>query len=169
MTEERWEPIREFPTYEVSDLGRVVNAKTEAYVLPSYTMQGDLKIGFFDGEKQHTRLLKKIVAETFVPREDEQWNTPILLDGQPENCEAINIMWRPRYFAWHYRRQFRSIPEYYRLGYVVEIDNMDVVVDVWEDTLTAGMSNGLLFRDIWQSIHEGKLCFPTGTRFQLEK
>jgi hypothetical protein len=58
-------------------------------------------------------------------------------------------MWRPRWFAWKYSRQFSELSEHYKKGPIRDVDTRDRYFDVYE----AGIVNGILFKDIWRSIH----------------
>lgn len=163
--EEEWKRIKEFRNYEVSNLGRVANSKTDIIVQPSLTLQGALKVGLYDGTHQYTRSLKVLVAEAFVKGRTETFDTPVLLDGDQLNCVAHNLVWRPRWLAWHFARQFRRVPEFYHLGPIVEIDEWGIVCGVYNSVVEIGTTLGVLFDDVWDSIHTKRPVFPTNKRF----
>lgn len=169
---EEWRSIAEFPIYEISNLGRVVNVQSDFLIKPTKTLQGDLKVGLCPsvmgdnqiliGGPQKTRMLKLLVARTFVPGEDEEFNTPILLDGDPEHVWAHNIMWRPRPFAWRYSNQFsRPIPETFYLGPFVEVTPQGGIVRAYDNVVDIGVTNGLVFADVWAAIHTRTMVYPT--------
>jgi hypothetical protein len=162
--EEYWYPIEEFPDYEISNTGLIVNSDTNRIMKTSKTSQGALKVGLmgFDG-KQHTRSVKVLVAEAFVGGRDEIFNTPINLDGDQENCSADNLLWRPRWFAWQYTAQFAQHYRYYTTSQVQDLASEEVYVNIRD----AAMRNGLLMKDILVSCHHGKECFPTGQVFKI--
>lgn len=161
MKGEKWKTIEEFPLYEVSNFGRVANKNTDVIIQPSTTMQGGVKVGLYLDKKQYTRSLKVLVAEAFVDRPHEMFDTPMLLDGNQLNCSADNIVWRPRWFAWNYRRQFVYIPEIYTIGPVVELDEEGIILTAYTDVVEVGVLNGLLFTDVWRVIHTRQPIFPT--------
>lgn len=164
---EEWREVDGFPLYEVSNLGRIANVTDDVLLRPSYTKQGALKVGLYsmDDHKQYTRSVKVLVAEAFVEGCTLVFNTPVLLDGDQDNCVAHNLVWRPRWFAWHYARQFRNIFEFYRLGPIVELDIDGIILGAYHDTVEVGVTNGLLFEHIWQGIHNRTGVFPTRQRF----
>jgi hypothetical protein len=161
---EQWRDIPGFPDYEISSEGRVCNIKTDFIVQRSYTQQGGAKVGLHLNGEQLTRSVKVLVAQAFVPGENMEFNTPILLDGNQENCSVENIMWRPRWFAWHYTRQFSKLLPVYEMGPIVELNDRDTIIEVYEHVFDAGISNGLLLYDVWTSLHtfsHRQPIFPT--------
>ncbi len=118
MLEEHWSDIPEFPNYCVSDLGAVVNKSTGRYLIQTMATGGTYKVGLVRAGKQYTRSVKVLVAEAFVEGQSEIFNTPIQLDGYQENMRWDNLMWRPRWFAWKYTRQFSEVSDFNRVGWV---------------------------------------------------
>lgn len=165
---EEWRPIDGFPAYEVSNLGRIANVYSDVLIQPSKTLQGALKVGLFKDDRQHTRSVKVLVADAFVEGRTHVFDTPILLDGNQENVVAHNIVWRPRWFAWHYTRQFTYDFEFYKIGPIVELDHDGVVVAVYNNTIEVGVTNGLLFEHVWRAIHTREGVFPTRQYFVFE-
>jgi len=157
MLEEHWEVIHDFPTYSVSDLGNVMNNKTVRDMHLTLTRQGDVKVGLVKAGKQYTRSVKVLVAEAFVPGEDDLFDTPTQLDGHQHNNRADNLVWRPRWFAWKYTRQFSESSSNNNAGPIFDMDTRERYADVYE----AATVNGLLFKDVWRSINLGLPCFPT--------
>lgn len=164
---EEWRVLDEFPKYEISNLGRIARSRDDFIVAPSKTQHGDLKVRLYlDQYETRTRLLKVLVAETFVPRLDDIFDTPILIDGNPENVIAANITWRPRWYAWKYTRQFTEPqPEEYKRGPIVELDDDGRIINIYDDIIEAGITHGLLFELIWKNIHQQEQVFPTGQQF----
>jgi len=165
---EEWRVLDEFPKYEISNLGRIARSRDDLIVTPSKTQHGDLKVRLYISlEETRTRLLKVLVAETFVPKLDDIFDTPILIDGNPENVMATNIAWRPRWYAWKYTRQFAEPqPEEYKRGPVVELDeDGQTIINIYDDIIEVGITHGLLFERIWKSIHQQEQVFPTGQQF----
>lgn len=157
MLEEHWKVIPDFPDYSVSDLGNIMNNRTGRDMRLSLTPVGIVKVGLVKAGKQHTRSVKVLVAEAFVPGRSEIFDTPVQLDGYPENNMITNLVWRPRWFAWKYTRQFTDGSEYASRGPIYDIESRRKYVDVYE----AAILNGLLFVDIWRSINLQHPCFPT--------
>lgn len=159
-----WAPIEDFPNYSVSNYGDVVNETTGRVLRQSTTLQGALKVKLFYEGGEITKSVKVLVAEAFVESPFELFNTPIHLDGNQLNCRADNIMWRPRWFAWKYTRQFVILPQYINRGPVLELDNQVQYFTVYD----AATLNGLLFQGVWDSITLVKQeVFPTWQRFWI--
>ena len=164
--QEEWVTIREFPNYEVSNLGQVAHKEGDYYIRPStVSNSGALKVGLVKNNKQYTRSLTRVVAQAFVPGEDDIFDTPIQLDNDYYNCRADNLMWRPRWFAHRYRRQYRSVPDRYRLGPVLEMDEQGAVVNAYSDLLEAAMVNGLLLDQLWEGVNLREPVFPQWRTF----
>lgn len=149
---EQWKELDEFPDYAVSDLGNVVNIKTDMPRRTSINQQGIVKISLYIGRELITRSVAVLVAEAFVPGQSDLANTPIHLDGDRENCRADNLMWRPRWFAVQYHRQFHS----------EEFHNSDVPIrDVetgleYESVKEACIALGLYYNDVYRSYIHGR-------------
>ncbi len=162
--EESWSIVQGFSEYKISNLGRVYNIKREILMKASVNNHGHLKISLVsDYGERITCSVAKLVAEAFVPLppaaeiSSMDFNQVILLDGNFSNVAATNLAWRPNWFAWKYTRQFKQpIPNYY-LNLPVE----DIQSGIqYESIFIAGTTEGLLFRDIWRSVHMHTPIFP---------
>jgi hypothetical protein len=160
-----WVELEEFPDYAVSDEGDLVNIKTGAPRKLSINQQGIPKISLYNKEgRLVTRSVALIVAEAFVPRPDEEvFDTPIHLDGERMNCRADNLLWRPRWFAIKYHKQFR-LPEFHASDcMLMELDSKAVYPSIKE----ACIHNGLYWFDVVKSFTEETFVFPTWQEFRL--
>lgn len=157
-----WMLIPGFDSYYVCSEGIIVNARTGREMVLSPTENGDLTVGMMSNGFQHRRSVKVIVAKLFVEGETPIFDTPVLLDGDQRNLNAENIVWRPRWFAWKYTRQFSEpFPEYYDDGPII-----DVTTNTHYDTvLMAAVINGLLCFDVYESIVRTEPVFPTSQIF----
>jgi len=106
--QELWSQIPEFPTYAISTHGRVRNTETYRSLKTSINARGIVKVGLMFGGVQHTRSVAVLVAEAFVPGRSEMMDTPVHIDGDPHNNRRDNLIWRPRWFAFRYHRQFEN-------------------------------------------------------------
>lgn len=163
--DETWVPIDAFPTYEISDLGRVCNRDT-GRIMKLFLNQSDtVMVGMRLGGVQHTRSVKVLVAEAFVEGRTEIFNTPMHLDGNHLNCQARNLVWRPRWFVWKYADNFRvANKELAAFGPIS--DEMGVV---YKTVLDAATTHGVLCSDIRDSMFTGKEVFPDWKRFYAPK
>lgn len=158
--DEHWLPIRDFPDYQVSDCGRVYSDKTGTILRPSMNSTGNVKVNLMVHTNMHTRSLRTLVAEAFVSGEEDFDNaTPINLDGNHWNNRKENLLWRPRWFGWKYTRQFHeAIPSEYTVPIVDTKHNV-----AYENVCQAGVTDGVLWEYIYQSILTGRPVFPTGS------
>lgn len=160
---ENWHELEEFPDYAVGDLGSIVNMKTGAPRKTSMTQYGIVKISLYTGRELHTRSLAVLVAEAFVEGQTSIFNTPIHLDGDRKNCRADNLMWRPRWFAVQYHRQWIH-PAFHRAEmHIVDIDTEREYNSIKEVCL----AHGLLHGDVYESIVSRTPVPITGQEFQL--
>ena len=153
---ERWHELDEFPDYAISSLGSVHNIKTGMPRKTSINQQGIVKISLYIGRELITRSVAVMVAEAFCEGQSEFFNTPIHLDGDRENCRADNLMWRPRWFAVQYHRQFQS-PEFHASDvHIVDVDTGKEYYSAKE----ACVDLGLYYNDVYRSyIHEEQTRF----------
>lgn len=162
---EIWQPIRGFPNYDVSNVGRIYNHRRDSMMSTSLNNHGYLKITLVDesGER-HTRSVSLLVAEAFVEAPDLLCDQVVVLDGDLTNVIAENLVWRPRGFAWKYFRQLRTSParHYQILPVLSTTDGME-----YDSVVDAGMKEGLLFDDIWRSTYSGARIYPTNQVFEV--
>ena len=159
---EEFRVIPEFPRYSVSNYGRVRNERTGRIMAESPNQFGDFSVGLTDGHGQFRRSVRLLVARAFVEGEDSKFNTAMLLDGNKRNLRADNIVWRPRWFAWEYTRQFNSDYTWYESGPIID----DYGVE-YETVFSAAVTNGELCVDIYQSLYDrDRRVFPFGRQYQ---
>jgi hypothetical protein len=162
---EQFVTIPDFPTYVVSNYGRVFNQMTHRELILTPTLQGDPTVGLmYDPERrQHRRSVKVLVARAFVHGETEIFNTPIQLNGDKWDLRASNIRWRPRWFAWKYTRQFTETYPWFFSGPVLDIYNRIEYETIFE----AAITNGNLCGDILRSTSHEIRVFPTGEVYMM--
>lgn len=157
-----WSELEEFPDYAVSNHGDVANMKTGMPRKTSMNQQGVYKISLYREGRLLTRSLALLVAEAFVPRPAEHFDTPIHLDGERANCRADNLLWRPRWFAIKYHKQFRYEDFYNQYVHLMELETGTH----YESVKDACVANGLYFQDVIKSYVEGTFVFPTEQEFR---
>jgi hypothetical protein len=154
--------IDEFPDYEINSHGHIYSRMTGRRMRYTPNTHGELTVGMTRDGIQYRRSVKLLVARYFVPGENDIFDTPILLDGDRENLHAENIVWRPRWFAWKYARQFANPQPWYDRGPLLELNHKVLYQNVY----TAGVITGSLFADIVGSIGSDYLrVFPGGERY----
>lgn len=159
---EYWFDIHEFPGYEVSSLGRVRNKRTSHILLQLMNNRRLRYVGLVKRGVQHKRSVSRLVARAcLADPPNDAYDTPIHLDGDRENNEAHNLMWRPRWFARNYHNQFKIGPRSSQP--VEEVRTEEYFETPWE----AVIKYGLLEVDILYSTHAFVPVWPTRQRFRF--
>lgn len=162
IQEEIFVTIPEFPNYEISNYGRVFNMERNREMILSRNQGGMLSVGLVDHEGiQRRRSVRTLVAQMFVPGEDDRFDTPIQLNGVQEDLRASNIVWRPRWFAWDYTHQFVDPPEYSNEGPILDVTHGIEYPTVFD----AAIANGLLVKQLHITTLNGGRVYPTGDEF----
>ena len=160
---EHWCELEEFPDYAVSDLGEIHNIKTGMPRKTSINQQGIVKISLYQGRELITRSVAIMVAEAFCEGQTAFFNTPIHLDGDRENCRADNLMWRPRWFAVKYHRQFHYEEFHNSNVHIQEVLSGKEYYSVKE----CCMDLGLYYNDVYRSYIHGRPIPLTRQEFYL--
>lgn len=105
--EEEWKTIEDFPEYQVSSLGRIINIhRPNTARKQAINHAGFPTVVLFKTEHPGSRYLRqvnKLVATAFLgpppPKMDSVWH----LDGDLENCYVDNLVWdmRSRVLEWN--------------------------------------------------------------------
>jgi hypothetical protein len=94
---------------------------------------------------------------------DTIFDTPIQLDGDRSNCRADNLMWRPRWYAVQYNRQFDDRYDHPINSPVRERHDRER----FPNSLAAACRYGLLEREVVLSILNRTPTWPTYQYFEL--
>lgn len=164
---ERWREIESFPDYSVSDYGRVRNDHSGHIMALLRNQHGVIHVGLSRDRTQHKRSVAVLVAMAFLPMpEDLTFDTPINLDGDRSNNRSDNLVWRPRWFAVKYFRQFRDTTTWYRnRNYDHPIEEIDKGI-TFSSSWDAAITYGLLVREVYLSSIKGSSVWPTNQRFR---
>lgn len=161
--EEIWKVIPDFPKYSVSNLGNVMNIRTEKVMKLQTTKPGVVYVPLYTDDENSTRSVKVLVAQAFVEGETELCNTPINLDGDKSNNRASNLAWRPLWFAISYSRQF-TVPYAHRdVGPVFDTETGER----YDNIYVVGTTFGLLFKDIYRTVYSEQPVWPTQQVFRI--
>lgn len=160
---EDWSELSSFPGYSVSDQGRVRNDRTNMLLRIIVNQLGIAYVGMRFQGTDYKRAVAPLVAHAFLPYHQHQtFDTPINRDGDRLNNVIDNLLWRPRWFAVKYHRQFRIVS----IGIqepIVDLDTTEEFPSSWE----AAVKFGLIDRDILISVHREEYVWPTYQRFQI--
>lgn len=158
-----WEVIDDFPNYSVSDEGVVRNEDTGRILTPSPNQHGLMQVGLMRNQVQYKRGVALLVAKVFLPPPvPDTFNTPINLDGDRTNNHYDNLMWRPRWFAIHYHRQFHNG----KRGFSEPIEEINTG-EQFRNSLEAAIKYGLLDREIMIATLNRTYVWPTYQEFRL--
>lgn len=158
-----WCKIELFPDYSVSKTGLVRNDVTGRHMAQLVNQHGVVHVGLTRDKRQYKRSVTVLVAEAFITRPSFSFDTPINLDGDRYNNTIENLMWRPRWFAVRYFRQFlrRSAPSITRPVEIVKTGEQ--FPNSWEAATTLG----ILDSEVATSILEKTYVWPLYKKFQL--
>lgn len=158
-----WAPIEEFPGYSISESGRVRNDETQRYLALTRNQQGIIQVGLSKDGVQYKRGVALLVAKAFLPPPvPNSFDSIINLDGDRSNNDYTNLMWRPRWFAIQYHKQFYNGKRGFNEP-VMEIRSKERFKNSWE----AATKYGLLDREIMIATLNRTYVWPTYQEFRL--
>lgn len=160
---DEWRPVEGFPDYSVNPLGKVKRDSTGRVLAPRFNQYGVPYVGLMRDWRQNNRSLPRLVARAFLPTPSEIFDTPIQLDGDPSNCRADNLMWRPRWYAVQYNRQFEERYENPINAPIHAINERER----FPNSLAAACRYGLLEREVVLSVLNNTPAWPTYQEFEL--
>lgn len=163
VDESDWIPLEGFPGYTINFYGQVRREANRRILIPRLNEYGVAFVGMMRDWQQCNRSLARLVACTFLGSPTDIFNTPIQLDGDPLNCRADNIMWRPRWYAVKYKRQFN---EPYRNPINEPIHAIDHS-EKFPNSFEAARRYGLLEEEVVLAIVNNTRTWPTYQEFEL--
>lgn len=158
-----WKPLEGFPGYSINQIGDVARNETGRLLIPRYNQYGVPYVGLMRRHKQCIRSIPRLVALTYIKQPSKIFDTPIQIDGDPSNCRVDNLMWRPRWYAVLYKRQFKEPYE----GHISEPIGVVGEFEEFENSLEAACRFGLLEREVVLSVVHEKPAWPTSQFFEL--
>lgn len=152
-----WRDLDEFPSWIISSNGDVMNEWTSKVMSVRYNQQNLKMVNLVRDGQICTRLVSLLVAKTFLepPRDPHRYNSVIHLNGDRDDCRAMNLMWRPRWFAMKYHRMFERDP----IRVAVYVPKLDKVFFSLREFCT---TYGLIERDTYHALNNGEGCFQYG-------
>jgi hypothetical protein len=161
--DEHWKPIREFPEYSVSNFGNIRSNKSGRILSTSPNQFGVVQVGLMKNGVQYHRSVPLLVAKGFLPIKPGPFDTPINLDGDRLNNHIDNLVWRPRWFAIKYNRQFR-FPYHDRINTPI-VDKKTGEISI--NSIECAVRYGLLEEEIVISILTRTYVWPTYQEFHI--
>jgi hypothetical protein len=160
---EQWKTIENFPDYSVSNFGNVCSNKTGRILSTSPNQFGVVQVGLMLDGVQYHRSVPLLVAKAFLPIKPDPFDTPINLDGDRRNNHVNNLVWRPRWFAIKYNRQFR-FPYPDRINRPI-VDKKSG--EISNSSIDCAAKYGLLEEEIVISIFTRTYVWPTYQEFRI--
>lgn len=91
---EIWKPLKNFPSYNGSSEGRIMNIKTQRIMKPFTNADGYLQVCLRKNNRQYTVKVGKVIAETFLgehPGMDVTYK-----NGDRSDIDICNLEWCTR-------------------------------------------------------------------------
>ena len=88
----KWETIKDFDNFEISNTGIVRNKINKKEKSQSYNEKGYKRVTFYKNGKNVNKYVHRLVAETFIPNPE---NKPTVnhIDGNKSNNNVENLEW----------------------------------------------------------------------------
>lgn len=164
---ELWKTIDGFDNYSVSNFGRVRSNWSERILITYANQSGTEQVGLMLNGKQYHRSVSLLVAKAFIPQPSGPFDTPINLDGNRSNNHVDNLVWRPRWFAIKYNKQFKEeIPYEFQIN--VPIEDMKTG-EVTKNSFECAKKYGLLENEIIMGIVNNITVWPTYQKFRVKE
>lgn len=160
---EQWKHIKGFPGYSVSNTGLIRSDKFERNLSLYENQYGVLCVGLMKNGVQRHRSVPLLVMKAFNPHRRDAFDTPINLDGDRHNNHIDNLVWRPRWFAVKYNRQFREPFSYPINDMIEDLKTGEISANSFE----CAKRYGLLEEDLVLSILNRTLPWPTYQEFGI--
>lgn len=154
---ENWALIKEFPEYRVSDRGRVRKDGDRGFLQHHINQREIVYVSLRAAGFQYNRSVAKLVAEAFLQKPNENFDSVINMDGDRSNVEVSNLLWRPRWFAYQYHRQFN----HNKIHSPKKIVDLDTGM-VFDNSYECAIACGLLEAEIIINIMNNEKMWPTG-------
>lgn len=157
---EIWKDIKEYPGYQVSNLGQIKSFKQskEGRILKPKINAGYAGIDFRKDGKNHYGLVHRIVLSTFSPIEGWETLTVNHIDGNCLNNNLENLEWMTQHENTKYSREILRTGNATQKVHIIKLNGEEL----FYDTVTAaakglGVAKGTISR--WvnkQRSYEGK-------------
>lgn len=158
---ESWEVIKDYSRYVINPEGVVKARDTGREMKTRQNKQSFVMITLMDDDgKKHTRSVALMVAQAYLPKPpNPSYNSVIHLDNDRGNCNANNLMWRPRWYAMLYRRMFKEHPS-----------NTSVLIEetgeIFGTLREACVKYGLYDKHTYIDMYNGDRCFHYNYKFK---
>lgn len=158
----QWRQIPNFSNYSVSSEGFVRNDESGRTMAMSVNQSGIVYVRLTKNCVQQARAVSLLVAAAFIQeRLNASFDCAINVDGDRFNNRAVNLVWRPRWFATKFFRQLDEahFDDHYPIE---ELNTLEYFDNPWD----AAYKYGLLQADILLSVCNGTMVWPTRQKFR---
>ena len=157
-----WTQMKGFNRYSVSETGLIRHDEHDRVLTQFRNYLGFVYVCLYRDGRNLKRGVAKIVADHYLdPDPMESFDTPINLDGDRGNNEVYNLMWRPRWFALLYHKQFEE-------ELISDRSVMEVNTGAYfADALVAASCYGLLTNKLITSTIRKEPVWPTQNKFRF--
>lgn len=146
MDQERWLPCREFPAYEVSNTGKIRNARTGRILKTYINEKGYETVTLRKNNRQQNIKVHRIVADAFCEQYYEDLDVTHM-DQDRLNNHADNLEWRFRSDI-----QKRGYRRYGRLGNrskaIRVMETGEIFMSIDECAKSLGMSRSAVSKSV---------------------
>lgn len=146
----KWAVLPDYEGHEVSTSGLIRNIRSGEVMKTSVNQTGVRYVALRNTKlnKYENRSVATLVASTFCPGQDDNTNTVLHLDGDPENSSAVNLMWVTRWHAIAFHKEINDL-EYIQRRFRVRETQSNRVYRTLAD---AGRATGCLPSAIAYSV-----------------
>ena len=161
---EEWRTIPDFPDYMVSSRGQVLFRSRDSVKAISVNQQGIAHVLLVRDGQQFRRSVAILVATAFLPApEASHFDTPVSKDGDRTNCNVVNLIWRPRWFAIKYHQQMKEGSRSWSQDPIYDVNTEIIYTSMWDAAITLT----LLERDIFIGVTNWTPVFPGAYEFRF--
>lgn len=153
---ESWEDVIDYENlYKVSNLGRIRNCKSGKLVMQSITINGYKRITLYKDGKPKTKLVHRIVAESFLNNPFD-YNIVNHIDGNKLNNIVTNLEWctQSQNILHHYKGNIaKSTTKYI----ILKIAQNGTTISKYSNILGAARANNIKYEELKKIISSSRI------------
>lgn len=172
-TKETWKPVTctDIVMYEVSSEGKVRNLKTGRILKPYYNTQGyarvNLTSAYNDKTKQTKKLVHRLVAQAFIPNNDQSKTIINHKDENKRNNSVANLEWCTYKYNANYGTRNERVAKS-KSKPILQLDlKTGLIIATYSSIKEAGLSTGIYYDTITKAARgKRKTAGGYGWRYQ---
>lgn len=175
-TKDTWKPVTctDIVRYEVSSKGNVRNLKTGRILKPFYNTFGyamvNLTSAYNDKTKKTLKLVHRLVAQAFIPNNDQSKTVINHKDENKRNNSVANLEWCTYKYNANYGTRIERVAKS-KSKPILQLDlKTGLIIATYPSVKEAGLSTGIS-RSTISSVAKGKgkIAGGYGWRYQSDK